>query len=224
MVYKHCFSQISCPTHLTFCMVEKDLKRKRNDFVSIPRSSVLCSICSDVMHAPHHLSCMCAASFCRTCIARWLQKNEKCPVCNTVPLEATMVPCGRQWAEALDSIKRACPMHTDCRYRRGSYAEAQHHAATDCVFRKVRCPNEGCAQVVVFKSLRDHLRLCTLKRCKNFRSPRYGCNVKGTNDFIKSHEKTCVFTEEVLKQIDDLIVVCENVAHDDGNRGGRASV
>jgi len=84
--------------------------------------------------------------------------------------------------------------------------------------------------------------VCTLKRCKNFRSPRYGCTVQGSVEFIKHHEThRCVFTEEVLKQIDDLRGVSEinpplqplqeshpsspsspspleYVAHDDGDR------
>jgi hypothetical protein len=181
-------------------------KRKKDDFVSIPRASTICGICTDVMHAPHNLTCACVASFCETCIVRWLEKSERCPACNTQPRDKTINPCGRQWAEALDSVKRACPTHADCRYRRGSFAEAQLHAATECVFRKVSCPNEGCGQRLVQKNLRDHLRLCTLKRCKNFRSPRFGCNVQGTHDFIRQHElHRCVFTVEVLKQIDDLI-------------------
>ena len=184
----------------------QELKRnRRDDFISIPRSSVVCSICADVMHAPHHLSCACAASFCGTCIVRWLANSTKCPSCNTKPSDQNPIPCGRQWGEALDCIKRPCPMHADCRFRRGSYDEAQKHAQHDCVFRKVACTNEGCGQVLLHKNMRDHLRLCTLKRCKNFRSPRYGCNITGTQDFIRAHELKCVFTDEVLKQIDYLI-------------------
>jgi hypothetical protein len=210
---------------------KKPVKRNRDDFVSIPRASVVCSICADIIHAPHHLSCACMTSFCETCIVRWVATHDKCPVCNTKPKKRAKapIPCGRQWGDAMDSIKRACPMHADCRYRRGCYDDTRKHAATECIHRKVACPNEGCDQLIVQKNMRDHLRLCTLKRCKNFRSPRYGCNVQGTHDFIRQHElHRCVFTGDVLKQIDDLIKVSEtsapstspaDVAHDDGDRG-----
>jgi hypothetical protein len=227
----------------------KCAKRNRDEFVSISRSSMVCSICMDIMHAPHYLTCDCRKSFCGSCIGRWMSTHGKCPLCNTPPAEGreAPVPCGRQWGELMDSMKRACPVHVDCRYRRGSYDATQHHAATECVYRQTPCPHIGCGQLITQKNMRAHMRHCTLKRCKNFRPPCYGCNVRGSVDFIKHHEThRCVFTEEVLKQIDDLRGVVEtnppfqplheldpsspsspspssprpseDVAHDDGNR------
>jgi hypothetical protein len=190
----------------------KCVKRNRDDFVSISRSSMVCLICMDIIHAPHYLTCECTTSFCRSCIVRWMSTHEKCPTCNTKPAEGyeAPIPCGKQWGDLMDTIKRACPVHVDCRYRRGSYDATRQHAATECVFREIPCPHIGCGQLVMQKNMRAHTRLCTLKRCKNFRSPRYGCTVQGTIDFIKHHEThRCVFTEEVLKQIDDLRGVVE---------------
>ena len=216
---------------------KKVVKRNRDEIVSIPRSSVVCSICSDIMHAPHHLSCECAISFCKACISRWMATHDKCPVCNTQPMgpDKGPVSSGRQWGDAMDSVKRACPVNVDCRYRRGCYADTQHHAANECIYRKIECSNEGCGQLVVQKYMKDHSRLCTLKRCKNFRAPHFGCNVKGTNDYIKQHEiNKCSFNnEEVLKQIELMIKqlvrsgelsspfkLSEDVAPDDGDRRG----
>jgi len=216
----------------------KCAKRNRDDFVSISRSTMLCSICMDIIHAPHYLTCECTTSFCRSCIVRWMSTHDKCPMCNTKPAEGyeAPIPCGKQWGDLMDTIKRACPVHVDCRYRRGSYDATQQHAATECIFRQIPCAHIGCGQLIMQKNMRAHIRLCTLKRCKNFRSPRYGCTVQGTVDFIKHHEThRCVFTEEVLKQIDDLRGVsdinqpfhpslpsspssAEYVARDDGDR------
>ena len=44
-----------------------------------------------------------------------------CPACNKKPPKSTRLPIasGKQWGDAMDLIKRACPVHVDCRYRRG---------------------------------------------------------------------------------------------------------
>jgi hypothetical protein len=209
----------------------KPMKRKREEVVSIPRFAVVCSICTDIMHAPHHLACSCRNSFCKTCIDRWMITNDKCPACNKKPPKSTRLPIasGKQWGDAMDLIKRACPVHVDCRYRRGGYEDTQKHAENECVYRKIPCPNEGCRQLVVYKYMTHHARLCTLRRCVNYKSKRFGCSMQGTNEFIKQHEKQCKFGGEVFKQLGDLMVVAqtiappsffEDVAHDDGDRGG----
>jgi hypothetical protein len=181
-------------------------KRKSSDgaeFVLIPRSAVLCTICSGIMHHPHHLNCNCTVSFCKTCISQWMQTNEKCPLCNVKA--SVILPCGRQWSDALDSIKRTCPNSDKCRFKRGTYAEAKNHAAQECMFRKIQCPNEECDEIIMHKNLKEHLRLCRLKRCKNCITSQYGCTVMGTSEFIKQHELRCVFSPEVLKQIGELV-------------------
>jgi len=182
-------------------------KRKRDEFVTLSRSFVTCGICTDVIHAPKHLSCPCESSFCETCLKPWLEKSDKCPGCNTKLKDLTMSDSGRQLRQALDAIKRPCPNSSECRFRRNGYAETCAHARNECAFRTLPCPNEGCGQIVVQKCMRDHLRLCRLKHCKNFRPPKYGCNVMGTQEFVRQHELKCSFTHEVLKQIDDLMLL-----------------
>jgi hypothetical protein len=110
-----------------------------------------------------------------------------------------------EWSEALDSIKRPCPNNSNCRFRRRSFHEAEEHSTSECTFRKVICPNEACDEVLEQRQLKEHVRLCLLKRCKNFRAPRYGCGVMGTVEFVKQHEMRCCFSEpEVLKQVEEL--------------------
>jgi len=182
-------------------------KRRRDEFVTISRSYVTCGICTDVLHTPKHLPCPCASSFCESCLKAWLEKSDRCPGCNTKLVDCTMSDSGRQLQQALDTVKRPCPNSSECKFRRRGYAETRFHARNECAFRTTSCPNEGCGQMVVQKYMREHLRLCRLKHCKNFRAPQYGCSVMGTQDFVRQHELKCSFTDEVLKQIDDLMLL-----------------
>jgi len=134
-----------------------------------------------------------------------------CPLCNT-GVRADVEPCRApaEWSEALDALKRSCPNDASCRFGNKvfyeSFAEAKDHALNECPLRMVACPNEACGEVLKQHQLKKHLRLCQLKRCKNFRPPRYGCCVTGTVDHVKKHEIKCCFSEiEVLKQIEELV-------------------
>lgn len=174
--------------------------------ISIPESAAYCAICKEIMHDPTSLGCSCSRSFCFTCINTWLAKTNYCPLCKGKVTDQTIFNRGpAEWRDALDSIKRSCPNNPKCRYRRGVYHEAKHHAEQECAFRKVPCPNEECDEILEQRHLKDHLRLCLLKRCKNFRLPRFGCKMMGTADAVRQHEIRCCFSEpEVLKQIEEL--------------------
>jgi len=184
-------------------------KRKREpaatveEFVNVPRSLVTCIVCADIVHDPRHLDCACETNFCAACITHWLESNDRCPACNSAVSEVKS--CGRSLAQALDAIKRSCPNDERCRFKRHSYSEVREHAVNDCPYRKVACPNEECEEVVAHKNLKEHMRLCRLKRCKNFRPPRYGCGVMGTADFIRHHEAKCCIPNDVLRQLEELI-------------------
>lgn len=174
--------------------------------VSIPESSATCTICAEIMHDPATVECACRRSFCLKCLEAWRTCQETCPLCNTsVPKDSKVQRGPAEWAEALDSVKRSCPNDPRCRFRRGTYRETRDHALTECPYRRVPCPNEACDEVLEHRNLRDHLRLCLLKRCKFFRPPRFGCRTMGTVEFIKQHESKCCFGEpEVFKQIEEL--------------------
>lgn len=202
----------SFETRSTVPRVVSVMKRKRDgattsvgveEFVNVPRSLVTCVVCADIVHDPRHLDCACQTNFCASCVSRWLETSDRCPACNSVVSEIRT--SGRSLSQALDAIKRSCPNDERCRFKRHSYSEVREHATNDCPYRKVACPNDECEEVVAHKNLREHLRLCRLKRCKNFRPPRYGCGAMGTADFIRQHETRCCITADVLRQLEELI-------------------
>jgi hypothetical protein len=186
------------------------MKRKNvsgEDVVSLSalRSCVSCVVCSEIVHDPYRVHCPCARSFCRACVEPWLNVNGRCPACNMEVETRALIPCCREWGEVLDSVPRPCPNDSKCRFKRGGYAEATEHAEKDCAFRLETCPNEACGQIVLHKNKKEHLRLCRLKKCKNFRAPRYGCQEMGTQREIEQHETKCQISADILKQLEELI-------------------
>lgn len=180
--------------------------RTDDPYVSIPETCTQCVICKEIMHDPTTVDCPCKRSFCHECVDAWLKKQNRCPHCNEVLEDTSKTSRGpAEWNEALDNIKRSCPNYPKCRFRRGTYQETKNHLKNECLYRKVSCPNEACGEVLEHKKLKEHLRLCLLKRCKHFRPPRFGCTMLGTLDFIRQHEVKCCFGEpEVIKQIEEL--------------------
>jgi hypothetical protein len=79
------------------------------------------------------------------------------------------------------------------------------HATEECIFRQAKCPNNDCAQIVLFKNMKEHARLCRSKRCKNFIAPKYGCQEMGTQKEIDQHESRCAVPVEILSQIRTLL-------------------
>ena len=169
------------------------------------RASVICAICQEVMHDPYRTDCCCGKSFCKTCLERWLKKNPSCPLCKSAATVNSMTACCRQWKEAVDSVKRACPNSAECRFRMAPFAATTTHAVKECSFRLEACSNEGCGQMILHKNKKEHVRLCKLKRCRNYRPPRYGCQQMGTQKEIEQHELKCQVPQEILKQIDELL-------------------
>jgi hypothetical protein len=173
--------------------------------LSVPRSCVSCVVCSEIIHDPHRVLCPCARSFCKACVEPWLRENGRCPACNTDVTNRVLIPCCREWGDVLDSVPRPCPNSSKCRFRRGGHEEAALHAQKDCAFRLETCPNEACGQILQHKMMKEHLRLCRLKKCRNFRAPRYGCQEMGTQREIEQHEAKCHIPADILKQLEELI-------------------
>ena len=180
--------------------------------LSATESDVTCDVCRNVLRDPHTCDCRCGRSFCHACLSKWIAVDRRCPHCNVALPTDRLNPAGRQFWDILDRIPRSCANSTDCKYRKCARTEMELHAAQDCQYRLVECPNEECDQRVEKRTLSDHLRVCRLQRCCNFRRKItdgesrkvYGCPEMGTRAEMKAHEPRCHFTGQVLGQIDEL--------------------
>jgi hypothetical protein len=185
------------------------MKKRRRDaseiVLPVSRADVDCVVCGEVMHDPCCLRCECKQSFCRKCVSKWLEKHHQCPHCKQNLIDKTIESCSRQWKNILDSVRRPCPNNSACGFKRGGYEEMSRHATEECIFRQAKCPNNDCAQIVLFKNMKEHARLCRSKRCKNFIAPKYGCQEMGTQKEIDQHEGRCAVPLEILSQIRKLL-------------------
>lgn len=171
-----------------------------------------CGVCLRVIEDPRVGDCACSQSFCGRCLEEWLVHNKTCPAC-AGPVSRTL-PAARQWATLLDRLPRGCPNSSECKSKKADRAHMQRHALTECPYRVVPCPHEECRQLVQKKKLAQHVRLCRLKRCKNFRGKvdgvALGCTAMGTASEIKVHEHKCMvdksaFAGKLLQQVDFLL-------------------
>jgi hypothetical protein len=178
---------------------------ERHYCIAAARQDVECVICTEIIHDPCKLNCACDRSFCKTCIERTAIKGRvTCPHCAQECEKGEIKPCSRQWREVLDAIPRRCP-NVGCRHKRANYEVISKHAAVECGFRELSCPNDECGQMVLNRKMREHIRLCRGKRCKNFIPPKYGCQEIGTQKEIDLHECKCAVPDEVLNQIRQLL-------------------
>jgi hypothetical protein len=172
--------------------------------------SYYCGICMQIMHDPCYLNtdeCSCRRSFCHKCLAKWASDETKCPHCaiNFVTTAEIVRSC-RQWSDFCDGVFRCCPhgpSGTCNKFKGGDYASLESHVTT-CPHQKIRCQNDECGQMITRKHMKEHVRLCRLKRCPNAVkscSGLYGCGFIGTKSEVAQHKTKCVFSPEAITQI-----------------------
>lgn len=176
----------------------------------------LCGICLQIMHDPCFIECDCRRSHCRKCLNKWIDDNDKCPSCNTQLNGKTPQPSCRQWSEFCDRVFRTCP-NVDAgackKFKGGDFKDLCNHLLV-CPRQKIKCDNEECGQWITREKMKEHVRLCRLKRCANFigkyESEVYGCGFLGTRTEVAQHETKCLFSPEALLQLRKLKLELES--------------
>jgi hypothetical protein len=133
-----------------------------------------CGICMQIMHEPCYLNteqCSCRRSFCKNCLAKWVSEEDRCPHCaKSFTTKPELLACCRQWTDFCDSVLRCCPhgppSGTCNKFKAGDYYALEAHV-TSCIHQKIRCENDECGQMIKRKNMKEHMRLCRLKRCPN---------------------------------------------------------
>ena len=136
--------------------------------------SYVCGICMQLMHEPCYLNteqCSCRRSFCKNCLAKWVYEEDRCPHCaKSFTTKPELLACCRQWTDFCDSVLRCCPhgppSGTCNKCKAGDYDALEAHV-TSCIHQKIRCENDECGQMIKRKNMKEHMRLCRLKRCPN---------------------------------------------------------
>ena len=180
---------------------------KRKEISESIDDAVTCAICMSVIHDPVHFDCSCKKSVCRMCADEWKTESCTCPSC-AEEIEET-VDCCRQWGFFLDCQLRGCGNSEECKHRKMNYEDMLRHEEEECIHRLVTCPNELCRQKIPLKNIKSHLKLCRLKRCKNYCGAysrgNVGCPFVGSKLEVKQHEKNCDYKPEIVRQIKNLL-------------------
>lgn len=129
-----------------------------------------CDICAHPFVAPTTLP-SCAHVFCLECITRWTQINRSCPMCRAPAYFTTTPVCEEsRWHETPCPLDASCATRPLCKVASHvltAHAEAtcdechekmeerfmDDHVASECMYRDVPCPLEGCSAPVQVRLL-----------------------------------------------------------------------
>ncbi len=107
---------------------------------SLPED-LICIICSCILFNP--VSCAdeeCRRIFCKSCILRWLQKDNNCPNCRREYVQTKITPKERNWLER--EVLKGCPASPQCEMTNKSitYDKLKIHIQKECNYIRVPCP------------------------------------------------------------------------------------
>ena len=124
-------------------------------FIEAPLPDLVCKICKKVVQQPIECS-VCQQSFCEPCIRHWHQEFQQCPNSCTLALR----PSHPILASFLNTLKIRCVFAS-----RGCSAivrlkDLSSHEASECDYRLVTCPHEGCDQQFAPAQHETHLEEC----------------------------------------------------------------
>ncbi|XP_031573206.1 TNF receptor-associated factor 5-like [Actinia tenebrosa] len=162
---------------------------KHEQFSKKLDQNIQCSICHEVFK--ELMSCTAGHTFCRECIHRWLQSNERCPADNTYLDKKSLVP-NLTVKGIIDDLDVYChpvsigntelsPANKRIRLENstddegdeenccwtGKLQDLPTHRKT-CAFELVSCTYENCKQQIKRKGFEKHKEACKYKRvaCK----------------------------------------------------------
>ncbi|KAJ4459787.1 putative TNF-receptor-associated factor 1 [Paratrimastix pyriformis] len=122
----------------------------------------ICPICQCVMRSPVNVLCEASHKMCENCCTAWFRKSRTCPSCR----EAAPPQAPRRDISLANMISRltiACfRKDLGCQWT-GKLEMLAKHEDSECGFRLLNCPNQGCPERALAKCLPSHLESCPFK-------------------------------------------------------------
>ena len=160
------------------------------EYVEDVPEELSCSICFNVLCKPHMVNC-CEQQFCKTCLDKWLRRDQSCPHCRSTNFSTILL---KQKSRRAEALKVYCPNK-----RHGCKAELkvsgfQSHLSAalskgGCPYALLDCPYNCKAK----------LFRCEMKTHRQAKCPRRSafcshCNTQGEyRHIVGSHIKKCLF-------------------------------
>jgi hypothetical protein len=164
--------------------------------------SLLCTICQEILKIPRECK-NCRNNFCKTCILHWMnEKNNQCPF--RCPGEIKLEKSHRIILDSLRRLKFKCKNNQDgCDF--SSIYENYITHVQNCEYKKDKCPNDLCSEIIFVKDLKFHLEeQCEheVHKCKSC-----GFETKGTKKVPHECAKFAISLLNQLKSnIDNLMI------------------
>ena len=142
------------------------------DFVELLSEEYNCPVCLGFLQEPYLTAC-CGNHFCKECIDKVKENNDKCPLCQAKPLIGVI---NKHFKRKLNELKVYCIHRKEgCKWK-GDYGKLNQHLATDkikgeCQFVILKCPlSTMCGIQLPRKSLIHHTKnICAYREfsCKH---------------------------------------------------------
>lgn len=128
------------------------------DRFSVPINDALtCCICRDVLEDP--VQAPCEHSYCRMCIEAWLVHETTCPEDRRPLSFSSLRPLFRYMKNDLNRLQIKC---SNAAYGCDSTVSLEFIESheRDCVFERMKCPNERCTYYASREEISQHAKTC----------------------------------------------------------------
>lgn len=127
-------------------------------FTSHVNDALLCCICRDVLEDP--VQAPCEHAYCRTCIEAWLVQETTCPEDRRPLSYSSLRPLFRYMKNDLNRLQITCRNKAyGCGYI--SALELIETHERDCLYERLKCPNERCTLFAMRQDISEHVRTCS---------------------------------------------------------------
>lgn len=126
-------------------------------FISPVNDALSCCICRDVLEDP--LQAPCEHAYCRTCIEAWLVHETSCPEDRRPLTLSSLRPLFRYMRNDLNRLQIRCRNHAYGCQQVLALEFLQSHER-NCVYERLKCPNERCAFYAPRQEVDEHFRTC----------------------------------------------------------------
>lgn len=153
-------------------------------------ANVQCVICQEIPLYPKECQ-NCQNLFCQDCIGEWLNIKNVCP-CFCSENEIKMKGAHKFIRDLISNLRVKCSNYGLGCNENIRYEALNNHEKNNCLFRKIKCPNNSCENEILFKDKKAHETICLpqLIEC-------HECLIKFNNLEFKKHSCMLRLIEEV---------------------------
>jgi hypothetical protein len=170
----------------------------KNPFLDLGR----CSICTNIIQTTAEISCPNGHVFGDSCVKKWFEKNQTCPICQQICKDKNVKSCFKT-NSMISLLEHKCE-NKDCDWKNTNGLYQLH--LKECQYQKIKCIM--CNNIeVIRKDMSNHEKECPNRpqKCKY-------CNNTFLFAAIANHESWC---DEKIIQCNEckISIKCKDIYH-----------